>query len=229
MTVPVPAHGQPVDTEPGPVRYREVPPDIYQQTAAAQQADRLAAPPPPAGDDAQADAGDDGDDGEWVDDVQAEAGQRQQLVQPSPVSLAGPPPGWYPDPADPTIRRYWDGAGYVGEPHPIEDVPPERVLPDGAVAVRLTGKNGTDVVHILDPRDWPTDANADLRVGDYESWAQGCLVEPDYDEVWVRLAPTMGNVNDMFNEYRRVTGQDQGKSGRSMRSYRDMARRSKRT
>ena len=25
------------------------------------------------------------------------------------------PPGWYPDPVDRTIQRYWDGEGWVGD------------------------------------------------------------------------------------------------------------------
>ncbi len=31
------------------------------------------------------------------------------------MSEQSPPPGWYPDPADPAQYRYWDGAGWTSE------------------------------------------------------------------------------------------------------------------
>jgi len=33
-------------------------------------------------------------------------------------------PGWYPDPADPTTQRYWDGEGWIGAPLPVDATPP---------------------------------------------------------------------------------------------------------
>lgn len=33
-------------------------------------------------------------------------------------------PGWYKDPADPTVQRWWDGEGWVGEPLPADATPP---------------------------------------------------------------------------------------------------------
>jgi uncharacterized RDD family membrane protein YckC len=33
-------------------------------------------------------------------------------------------PGWYNDPADPTIQRWWDGEGWVGAPVPAGTTPP---------------------------------------------------------------------------------------------------------
>ncbi|MBT8228059.1 MAG: RDD family protein [Dactylosporangium sp.] len=33
-------------------------------------------------------------------------------------------PGWYKDPVDPTIQRYWDGEIWIGEAIPAEAVPP---------------------------------------------------------------------------------------------------------
>jgi uncharacterized RDD family membrane protein YckC len=36
------------------------------------------------------------------------------------VSVA---PGWYPDPAEPTTQRYWDGEQWIGEPLPVDAVP----------------------------------------------------------------------------------------------------------
>jgi uncharacterized RDD family membrane protein YckC len=35
-------------------------------------------------------------------------------------------PGWYNDPADPTIQRWWDGEGWVGAPVPAGTTPPDQ-------------------------------------------------------------------------------------------------------
>lgn len=37
-------------------------------------------------------------------------------------------PGWYPDPAEPTTQRYWDGEGWLGRSLPIDATPPEGPL-----------------------------------------------------------------------------------------------------
>ncbi|MPZ26754.1 MAG: DUF2510 domain-containing protein [Micromonosporaceae bacterium] len=34
------------------------------------------------------------------------------------------PPGWYRDPAEPTVQRWWDGEGWVGDPLPADATPP---------------------------------------------------------------------------------------------------------
>lgn len=34
-------------------------------------------------------------------------------------------PGWYPDPADPTTQRYWDGEGWIGTALPADATPPD--------------------------------------------------------------------------------------------------------
>lgn len=38
--------------------------------------------------------------------------------------MNGIAPGWYRDPVDPTIQRYWDGGGYLGEPISADATPP---------------------------------------------------------------------------------------------------------
>jgi uncharacterized RDD family membrane protein YckC len=42
------------------------------------------------------------------------------------------PPGWYKDPADPTMQRYWDGEGYLGDPIPADATPPDGPPPVAA-------------------------------------------------------------------------------------------------
>lgn len=34
-------------------------------------------------------------------------------------------PGWYPDPVEPGIKRYWDGEGWLGEPLPVQAPTPD--------------------------------------------------------------------------------------------------------
>jgi uncharacterized RDD family membrane protein YckC len=34
-------------------------------------------------------------------------------------------PGWYPDPVDPDVQRYWDGEQWLGEPIPVDATPPD--------------------------------------------------------------------------------------------------------
>jgi uncharacterized RDD family membrane protein YckC len=38
--------------------------------------------------------------------------------------MTGIAAGWYKDPAEPTTQRYWDGAGWIGDPLPLEAQPP---------------------------------------------------------------------------------------------------------
>ena len=35
------------------------------------------------------------------------------------------PAGWYPDPADPSTQRWWDGEGWLGEAIPADQTPPD--------------------------------------------------------------------------------------------------------
>ncbi|GIJ51266.1 hypothetical protein Val02_81520 [Virgisporangium aliadipatigenens] len=53
-------------------------------------------------------------------------------------------PGWYRDPVEPDIQRYWDGEAYVGEPLPADETPPPGpppVTPTATAAVP-TGYDG---------------------------------------------------------------------------------------
>jgi uncharacterized RDD family membrane protein YckC len=37
--------------------------------------------------------------------------------------------GWYPDPAEPSVQRYWDGDGWVGASMPVDATPPDGPPP----------------------------------------------------------------------------------------------------
>lgn len=153
---------------------------------------------------------------------------REQQQRPALPALA--PPAAVDEPAPPAEdpEQHLDDLRAEVDTERARDADPdkpERDIPDGAVAVPLEGRNGRDVIHILDPQDWSTAANGDLRVGDFESWAAECLAPGEYEDVWQQLDPTLRHVNEMFKEWRRLTGNDRGKSPRSMSGYRRSARR----
>jgi hypothetical protein len=102
---------------------------------------------------------------------------------------------------------------------------PDPIYPDGAIAVPLVTPQGRFVVHVLDPQDWPSDANSSMHIGDYESWADGCLAGDDYDKVWRIAQPRMRDVGAMMDALREINGQDSGKSLSSPRSFRNAAKR----
>jgi uncharacterized RDD family membrane protein YckC len=65
-------------------------------------------------------------------------------------------PGWYRDPADPTVQRWWDGEGWAGEPLPADATPPpgppeEKPPPVPPTAVP-DGEPGPEA----DPPPWPS-------------------------------------------------------------------------
>lgn len=108
---------------------------------------------------------------------------------------------------------------------PAVTAPERSPTPEGAFEVTLETRNGTDTIRILDPNDWPSSANSALHVGEYESWAEACLADGDYEQVWLRLDPRLGDINRMFVEWKRVSGRDQGKSRQSPASLRRAASR----
>jgi uncharacterized RDD family membrane protein YckC len=51
------------------------------------------------------------------------------------------PPGWYKDPADPSVQRWWDGEGWVGDPLPADATPPPGP-PESATTAAGVGQRG---------------------------------------------------------------------------------------
>lgn len=41
------------------------------------------------------------------------------------MSEDGIAPGWYPDPIDKSVQRYWDGEQWIGSPIPVDATPPD--------------------------------------------------------------------------------------------------------
>jgi hypothetical protein len=142
------------------------------------------------------------------------AGQREQ--QHHPDDRQGEAPGQVV--ADMQAEVYQETAATTVEPE-------RSPTPEGAVEVTLTTRLGTDTIRVLHPDEWSSSANSALHVGEFESWAEACLADGDYEQVWIRLDPRLGDINEMFKEWRRVSGRDTGKSSRSPASLRRAARR----
>src|SRR5687767_1276364 len=47
--------------------------------------------------------------------------------------------GWYPDPSDPTMQRWWDGAGWTDHAQPATPAGPAALQPGMAAAANLQG------------------------------------------------------------------------------------------
>lgn len=63
------------------------------------------------------------------------------------TSYGGPPPNWYPDPADPRLWRYWDGAQWTEHTAPMAGAP--STVPAAAPAGMATGPS--EALHWLVP------------------------------------------------------------------------------
>lgn len=97
-------------------------------------------------------------------------------------------------------------------------------LPEGTVAVPL-GEDGP-LVRVLPVEEWSSSAQEDLSYGRFDSWAEDALARDDsrddYEEVWLEArdgrGPNVRMINEMFQSWRKATGQDTGKSRAVRRS-----------
>ena len=55
-------------------------------------------------------------------------------VRPGAEQSGAPPAGWFPDPGDPTSRRYWDGQAWTDQRAPGFSSPPPTAAPDGGAS-----------------------------------------------------------------------------------------------
>lgn len=63
---------------------------------------------------------------------------RKTAAKKSPAPL--PPPGWYPDPAEPDVQRYWDGEGWSpNAPTPPVEVDPAVGADNGGAPAAAAG------------------------------------------------------------------------------------------
>ena len=160
----------------------------------------------------------------YYERTQRQAAGQQQPVYTQPIEAPRDPAGQHMADltAEVNVEQARAAGTILGDTEGAED----RPYPPGCVAVPLEGSDGEwGIVHILPGDMWPSDANSAMHVGDFESWADGCLALDDYEEIWTRLRPRMGQVGEMFKEWRAATGQHTGKSLRSPRSLRYAGRR----
>jgi hypothetical protein len=92
---------------------------------------------------------------------------------------------------------------------------------DSPVEVALCG----ETVHVLPLRKWKGSAMRALREGDFDSWAERCLVDGDYDEVWAVVDPDLDQIDEFFAAWQEATGETIAKLRASSRPSRSTARR----
>jgi hypothetical protein len=95
----------------------------------------------------------------------------------------------------------------------LEAIEGEVLDGDGSVEVKLRN----ETVRVLPLFEWRTSATRAMREGDFDSWAEKCLVDGDY-EVWTDVDPKIREVEEFFEAWQEATGQDRGKSRASRRS-----------
>lgn len=61
-------------------------------------------------------------------------------------------------------------------------------------------------------RKWRSSGLRALRTGDFETWAETCLDDSDYVEVWQVIDPDVDMVEAFFEAWAEITGQNAGKS-----------------
>lgn len=143
-----------------------------------------------------------------------------QAPEPSPTSEAAPQVVDTTSDSD----RAWAAEGATADAH-AEVVAELADIPAGSTPVAVGGR----VVHILDPRDWFSTANTALQFGDWDSWAEMCLAPGEYQGVWLALngrrGPRTSEVEQMFEDFRALTGATAGKALSSAGSFKRSAAR----
>jgi hypothetical protein len=66
-----------------------------------------------------------------------------------PQGYGGPPPGWYPDPAAPYLRRWWSGTEWTGYTMPSYAAPHQHPTDGLAIASLVTSLCGLSPVGIV--------------------------------------------------------------------------------
>jgi hypothetical protein len=102
----------------------------------------------------------------------------------------------------------------------LEALEGEVLDADDSVSVSL----GDEKVRVKPLNDWRSSATRALREGDFDTWAEKCLAGDDY-EIWSDVDPTLGEVEEFFTEWQKVTGQDPKASRASRRSSKNIAKR----
>lgn len=95
----------------------------------------------------------------------------------------------------------------------IPAIQAEVLAGDEPVLVLLDGTS----IYVKPVKQWRTSGLRALREGDFDKWAETCLVE-DSVETWTEIDPTIGDVEIFFQHWAEMSGQTVGKSPASPRS-----------
>lgn len=85
---------------------------------------------------------------------------------------------------------------------------------DAADVVRVP--LGDDEVEVLPVGQWRSRGLRAMRDADFETWAETCCT-PAGHATWVAADPTLDECEQFFTDWKRLTGQDPGKSRSSSR------------
>ena len=98
------------------------------------------------------------------------------------------PPGWYRDPAEPTVQRWWDGEGWIGDPLPADQTPPAGPPPEPARSAPGPGAREPQVPAVPG-LPGAAEPSAPPPAGD-RGWSRGAGVPPGWG--YRRPAPDLG-------------------------------------
>lgn len=102
----------------------------------------------------------------------------------------------------------------------LEALEAEATAP-GVVTVELAG---TVEVRVKHRNDWKSRGLSALQHGDFETFAETCLVDGDY-ALWQEADPTLAEVEAFLDAFGKVAGEDMGKSERSSGSSKSTRKR----
>ena len=64
---------------------------------------------------------------------------------------------------------------------------------------------GGKLVRIKETKRWPASAVRAVREGDFDTWAEKCLVDGDY-KIWQSVDPVLEEVEEFFDAVNEATG-----------------------
>ena len=108
-----------------------------------------------------------------------------------------------------------------------EEAREQELLAEGCVKVPLTIDDPAEkgallqtFVWVRPHNEWRQDALAAVGMGNFPAWAQECLATSDDIDEWMDANPSLTQIRGFFLDWRRLTGQDEGKSSASPRRSR---------
>jgi len=95
----------------------------------------------------------------------------------------------------------------------LDDLQADAVMGDQPFPIELRGGE----LLVKPVLDWPANVLAKISGGDLDAWAAKCLT-PESAERWAEMEPTFRELNEVFLQIGKATGQDLGELLASLRS-----------